>query len=118
MRKGRLLCGFSGIYRRDGGQVPREQLQRMTDTLLHRGPDDEGFFTTSDSQINVGLGFRRLSIIDLSGGHQPMTTSEGSCHIVFNGEIYNFLELRADLEKRGRKFLTRSDTEVILHLYE
>lgn len=90
----------------------------MTDTLNHRGPDDEGYFCTAEPQVNVGLGFRRLSIIDLSGGHQPMTTSEGRCHIVFNGEIYNFPELRADLEKRGRKFLTRSDTEVILHLYE
>ena len=112
------MCGLSGIYRWDGKAIPREQLKRMTDTLRHRGPDDEGFFTTAEPQVNAGLGFHRLSIIDLSSGHQPMTTAEGRCHIVFNGEIYNFQELRSDLEKRGRRFLTRSDTEVILHLYE
>ena len=90
----------------------------MTDMLAHRGPDDENYYFTAEPQVNVGLGFRRLSIIDLSGGRQPMTTSEGRCHIVFNGEIYNFRELRADLEKRGRKLTNKSDTEVILHLYE
>ncbi len=112
------MCGFAGIYRWDGSKVSESQIKRMSDTIAHRGPDDEGFYVSSEPQANAGLGFRRLSIIDLSGGHQPMTTDEGRCRIVFNGEIYNFLELRKDLEKRGRKFQTNSDTEVILHLYE
>lgn len=115
------MCGFSGIFRWDSKPVEPALLKRMTDTLVHRGPDDEGYYFNQEKEgekVRVGLGFRRLAIIDLSGGHQPMSTAENQNWIVFNGEIYNFIELRKDLEKRGCKFLTRSDTEVILHLYE
>lgn len=116
------MCGFSGIFRWDSVPVDRVLIKRMTDTLIHRGPDDGGYYSSEDqnpkSKVNVGLGFRRLSIIDLSGGHQPMTTADKKNWIVFNGEIYNFMELRNDLQKRGCKFLTHSDTEVILHLYQ
>jgi asparagine synthase (glutamine-hydrolysing) len=94
--------------------VTREELKAMNDGLVHRGPDDEGYF----SQDNVGLAMRRLSIIDLSTGHQPISNEDGSAWIVFNGEIYNFEELRADLLAKGHKFRTRSDTETIIHLYE
>jgi asparagine synthase (glutamine-hydrolysing) len=86
----------------------------MCDTIVHRGPDDEGVLV----QGHVGLGMRRLSIIDLSGGHQPIHNEDQSIWIVFNGEIYNFLELRPELEKRGHRFYTNTDTEVIVHLYE
>lgn len=118
------MCGFSGIFRWDSVPVDPELLKRMTGTLAHRGPDDDGFYFSGGESgdgkgpVHTGLGFRRLSIIDLSGGHQPMTTIDKKNWIVFNGEIYNFPELRKDLESRGCKFLTRSDTEVILHLYE
>ncbi|HEV2320360.1 MAG TPA: asparagine synthase (glutamine-hydrolyzing) [Verrucomicrobiae bacterium] len=91
-----------------------ETIRRMSRSMLHRGPDDEGDFISGP----VGLGFRRLSIIDLSGGHQPMSDAEGSVQVVFNGEIYNFRELRRELEARGHKFRTRSDTEVIVHGYK
>ena len=86
----------------------------MADSISHRGPDDEGFYISG----SVGLGFRRLSIIDLSGGHQPLSNEDGSLWIVFNGEIYNFQELRDWLIAKGHVFKTRSDTEVIVHLYE
>jgi asparagine synthase (glutamine-hydrolysing) len=86
----------------------------MTDTLVHRGPDDEGFYTSRE----VGLGHRRLSIIDLSTGHQPIANEDETVWVVFNGEIYNYLELRNDLESRGHIFQTGSDTEAIVHLYE
>lgn len=107
------MCGIVGILNKNGAPVDREVLERMTRRLVHRGPDDEGFYLDG----SVGLGFRRLSIIDLSGGHQPMSISDGRFTIVFNGEIYNFLELRAELEKEGVTFQTRSDTEVLLQLY-
>ena len=113
------MCGLSGVFRWDSKPVAPELLKRMTDALIHRGPDDEGFYIPATShKTQIGLGFRRLSIIDLSGGHQPMASADGSCHIVFNGEIYNFQELRSDLEKQGRTFRSKSDTEVILHLYQ
>jgi asparagine synthase (glutamine-hydrolysing) len=86
----------------------------MTDTMVHRGPDDEGFYCSGP----VGLGHRRLSIIDLAGGHQPLANEDETVWIVFNGEIYNFDELQDDLVKKGHVFKTRSDTEVIVHLYE
>ncbi|HEY1663728.1 MAG TPA: asparagine synthase (glutamine-hydrolyzing) [Verrucomicrobiae bacterium] len=92
----------------------RETIRRMSRSMLHRGPDDEGEYVSG----GVGLGFRRLSIIDLSGGRQPMSDAENTVRVVFNGEIYNFRELRSDLEKRGYKFRTRSDTEVIVHGYK
>jgi len=94
----------------------------MSNVLKHRGPDDEGLYlspiTYHPSPISVGLGHRRLSIIDLDTGHQPMSNEDGTIRLVFNGEIYNFQDLRTDLEEKGHKFSTRSDTEVIIHLYE
>jgi asparagine synthase (glutamine-hydrolysing) len=103
------MCGIAGIAGRpDAGLV-----ERMTRTLAHRGPDDEGFYNDS----HVSLGHRRLSIIDLGTGHQPMNSADGALWIVFNGEIYNFLELRRELEAQGQTFRTRSDTEVILAAY-
>jgi asparagine synthase (glutamine-hydrolysing) len=110
------MCGICGIYdsERDA-HVQKETLSGMVDTIKHRGPDDEGYYV----QDNLGLGHRRLSIIDLSpAGHQPMSNEDGSVWIVFNGELYNYLELRPDLEKRGHRFRSRSDTEVIIHAYE
>ena len=86
----------------------------MTDTMVHRGPDDEGFYCYGP----VGLGHRRLSIIDLAGGHQPLANEDETVWVVFNGEIYNFGELHDELVKKGHVFKTRSDTEVIVHLYE
>ncbi|MBC7353895.1 MAG: asparagine synthetase B, partial [Thermogutta sp.] len=95
----------------------------MTHVLRHRGPDDEGFYVKhlaggDQPACGVALGHRRLSIIDISGGHQPMSNEEGTLWIVFNGEIYNFRSLRRNLEESGHRFATRSDTEVLLHLYE
>ncbi len=106
------MCGICGKFA--GRDVTQSEMTRMTDAIAHRGPDDEGFFI--DGQ--VGLGARRLSIIDLDGGSQPMSNEDGSLWIVFNGEIYNYLDLRARLERAGHVFSTESDTEVILHLYE
>jgi asparagine synthase (glutamine-hydrolysing) len=109
------MCGVCGVVNRNGSSVPVELVQAMSRTMQHRGPDDEGCY----SQAGVGLGFQRLSIIDLGGGHQPMSNEDDTLWIAFNGEIYNFQSLRADLEKTGRHhFKTRSDTEIILHLYE
>ena len=108
------MCGIAGMIGRAGETIAPEQVRRMTDTIVHRGPDDEGIHARG----SVGLGMRRLSIIDLAGGHQPIYNEDGTLAIVFNGEIYNFLELRQGLEKRGHQFSTRSDTEVIVHLYE
>ncbi len=111
------MCGICGFIK---DRIRRDDalrlLERMTSRLVHRGPDDDGLFVTEDG--SVGLGHRRLSIIDLAGGHQPMTNEDGSVRIVFNGEIYNFQELHAELEKAGHVFKTRSDTETIVHLYE
>jgi asparagine synthase (glutamine-hydrolysing) len=100
-------------------RVDRETLARMTSVLQHRGPDDSGFFVhEGEDGIAVGLGFRRLSIIDLDSGNQPIGNEDGSVQIVFNGEIYNFRELRRELEAHGHRFATAADTEVIVHLYE
>lgn len=108
------MCGFAGIVRSgpDGG-VDVELLQRMRDTLVHRGPDDAGIYTDE----MVGLAFRRLSIIDLTHGGQPMGDSSGMVWVVFNGEIYNYVELRTELEKKGCVFRTSSDTETIVQGY-
>src|SRR5262249_8089837 len=109
------MCGFEGqfnVQRRE--PVERETIVRMARSIAHRGPDDEGFFITGP----VGLGFRRLSIIDLAGGHQPMSDAEETVWVIFNGEIYNYLELRRELEADGHRFRTRSDTEVIVHGYK
>src|SRR5436309_113090 len=109
------MCGICGQYN-FGNQAPvlREHIERMTKALIHRGPDDEGCYIAGP----LGLGFRRLSIIDLEGGHQPMTDQEESVWVVFNGEIYNFLELRRELETFGHTFRTKCDTEVIIHGYK
>ena len=111
------MCGICGIVGYD--PVQPEFLARMTRALRHRGPDDEGFFVDRhDDGFGVGLGFRRLSIIDLETGNQPIASEDGSVRVVLNGEIYNFRELRAGLEARGHRFATNADTEVIVHLYE
>jgi asparagine synthase (glutamine-hydrolysing) len=104
------MCGIAGIV----GRVDREILETMVRALIHRGPDDQGLWLGS----GIGLGMRRLSIIDLAGGRQPMTNEDGTLHVVFNGEIYNFRALRSDLAQRGHRLHTHSDTEVLLHLYE
>ncbi len=109
------MCGIAGQFnfqRRE--PVERETIVRMADSIAHRGPDDEGFFIAGP----VGLGFRRLSIIDLAGGHQPMSDAEEGVWIIFNGEIYNYRELRAELQSKGHQFRTNSDTEVIVHGYK
>lgn len=110
------MCGIVGIheYGRTVGGVSDELLIRMRETLHHRGPDGEGLFLSDDRR--VGLGHRRLAIVDLAGGAQPMASGEGNW-LVFNGEIYNYPTLRESLEKRGVRFRTNCDTEVILHLY-
>jgi asparagine synthase (glutamine-hydrolysing) len=109
------MCGIAGIFNVNTRQpVSDILLKEMTDTLIHRGPDDEGFYIAN----GVGLGHRRLSIIDLSAGHQPMSNEDDTVWVVFNGEIYNYPELRALLEKKGHVFKTHSDTEAIIHLYE
>lgn len=109
------MCGICGQFNLDGREsVNRHDLQAMTKSIVHRGPDDEGYYVDGP----LGLGFRRLSIIDLAGGHQPMSDWDESVWIVFNGEIYNFRELRAELQGHGHIFRTLSDTEVILHGYK
>jgi asparagine synthase (glutamine-hydrolysing) len=109
------MCGIAGIVDTDKERpVSAAEVHRMCDQIIHRGPDDEGVYAKG----NVGLGMRRLSIIDLSTGHQPIHNEDKKVWIVFNGEIYNFPELRPDLEKRGHHFYTNTDTEVIVHLYE
>ena len=97
-----------------GSHVPTDLVRDMADAIRHRGPDDEGFYVSGQ----VGLGFRRLSIIDLSSGHQPLSNEDGTVWIVFNGEIYNYRTLRQELISKGHTFKTQSDTEVIVHLYE
>ncbi len=109
------MCGICGIVE-FGRQsdIPRDIVHRMNQTMIHRGPDDGGVFVGP----GVGLGHRRLSIIDLAGGHQPMSNEDGTIWVLLNGEIYNYPELRAELLQRGHKFATKSDTEAIVHLYE
>jgi len=108
------MCGICGIFDRSGNPVDQGILHKMTAILRHRGPDGEGRFIDRE----IGLGHRRLSIIDVEGGGQPIGNEDGSLQIVFNGEIYNFVELRKDLKANGHRFTTRSDTEVIVHAYE
>src|SRR5208283_4294039 len=109
------MCGIAGI----AGTEPEarqdvETIRLMCNAIVHRGPDDEGFYVRE----GTGLGVRRLSIIDLATGHQPIHNEDRTVWVVFNGEIYNFPQLRRDLESRGHHFYTNSDTEVIVHLYE
>jgi asparagine synthase (glutamine-hydrolysing) len=112
------MCGICGgvICPKVSKVMDLETLRRMSGMLVHRGPDQDGFYLSKDKK--TGLGFRRLSIIDLSGGNQPISNEDGLIHVVFNGEIYNFQELRSVLEKQGHIFSTHSDTEVIVHAYE
>src|SRR5579863_274914 len=109
------MCGICGIFFSDRQRhVERDAVAGMNRRIVHRGPDDEGFFV----EENVGLAMRRLSIIDVKSGHQPLANENQDDWIVFNGEIYNHAELRPDLEARGHRYRTRSDTETIVHLYE
>jgi asparagine synthase (glutamine-hydrolysing) len=109
------MCGITGIFDTRGRRdIPRPTLVAMNDAIAHRGPDDDGFHF----EPGVGLGHRRLSIIDLSGGHQPLFNEDNTVAVVFNGEIYNFQELVVELQARGHTFRTRSDTEVIVHAWE
>ncbi len=137
------MCGIAGVFHRDGAPVDADALVRMTRTLAHRGPDEEGYFVNTDRpaprttdapfrsaravaeaagmrgpQGHVGLGHRRLSIIDLGSGQQPLCNEDGSVWITYNGEVYNFQALARELEGRGHRFRTHSDTEAIVHAYE
>ncbi len=114
------MCGIAGFVTSSPGADTSVILADMARTIAHRGPDDEGFFQSvaTNGSHRVGLGHRRLSIIDLATGHQPLSNREGTVHIVFNGEIYNFQDLRNHLEESGHVFSTRSDTEVIVQAYE
>src|SRR5678816_1991094 len=109
------MCGIGGQDNFGSREpVDRDTVRRMTKSIVHRGPDDEGFYFEGP----LGLGFRRLSIIDLAGGHQPMSDPEKSVWVVFNGEIYNFPELKRELEGFGFVFRTQCDTEVIVNGYK
>lgn len=108
------MCGIAGIVNVMGKSVDRLCLEEMTRSMQHRGPDDQGIFIHE----NIGLGHRRLSIIDLNSGHQPLFNEDGTIAVVYNGEIYNYKELRIDLVQRGHVFKTNCDTEVIVHAYE
>ena len=108
------MCGIVGIVRNDKAEIDHDLVARMCNAIRHRGPDDDGFYFNGA----VGLGMRRLSIIDVKGGQQPIHNQDRSAWIVFNGEIYNYLELRAQLEKLGHTFYTNSDTEAIIHAYD
>ncbi|HTN70962.1 MAG TPA: asparagine synthetase B, partial [Methylomirabilota bacterium] len=109
------MCGIVGILAKSQiSEGHKVLLKKMADVLVHRGPDGEGFYFDQ----SIGLAHRRLSIIDLEGGKQPLSNEDGTIWVTFNGEIYNYLELREQLIQKGHQFLTSSDTEVIVHLYE
>src|SRR5438067_5542484 len=108
------MCGIAGMMSFDQQPVSLDQLQAMCAAISHRGPDEEGFYVGQ----GVGLGIRRLSIIDMKAGHQPVHNEDGTIWVVFNGEIYNFRELQTQLKDLGHTFYTANDTEVIVHLYE
>src|SRR5438105_11099645 len=109
------MCGIYGVLALRAGALPTAAvLHRMSELSVHRGPDDEGAYVDQD----LLLGVRRLSIIDVTGGHQPVANEDGSLQVVYNGEIYNHRELGDQLVRAGHHFKTRSDTEVIVHLYE
>src|SRR4051812_8158170 len=108
------MCGIAGIMTLSERTVALEEVRSMCDAMVHRGPDDEGFHVAP----GIGLGMRRLSIIDIDGGHQPVQNEDGTIWVVFNGEIYNFKGLRRALKDQGHIFRTETDTEVIVHLYE
>src|SRR5262245_36408727 len=109
------MCGIAGVCHLNGEAVSFELLKKMTAVMAYRGPDDEGFYTKG----GIGLGHRRLSILDLSpAGHQPMSNDDSTAVITYNGEVYNFRELRKELEAQNVSFRSQSDTEVILKAYE
>jgi asparagine synthase (glutamine-hydrolysing) len=109
------MCGICGkLMFGSEAKVPVSLVKAMADTIYYRGPDDEGYYVSGP----IGLGFRRLAIIDLNSGHQPVSNEDGTVQIIFNGEIYNYKELREFLLSKGHVFKTQSDTEVIVHLYE
>src|SRR5262245_56367683 len=108
------MCGIAGMLRQDGRPADADLLRRMTDVIAHRGPDGEGFHLDGP----VGLGHRRLAIIDRAGGAQPIASADGALWIIYNGEVYNSRELRAELEALGHTFRTDSDTEVVLAAYD
>src|SRR5436189_3119993 len=108
------MCGIAGYVSSKADNDPSRPLRPMANAMRHRGPDDEGYF----QEPGVGLAVRRLSIVDLVCGGQPISNEDGTIHVIFNGEIYNYIELRADLEKRGHRLTTHGDTETLVHLYE
>src|SRR5271154_4141452 len=108
------MCGICGAIGIEESEVGEAVTRRMMQAIQHRGPDEDGILVAP----SAALGMRRLSIIDLPGGHQPVFNEAGNVGVVFNGEIYNFRQLRKTLEKRGHTFRTHSDTEVIVHSYE
>jgi asparagine synthase (glutamine-hydrolysing) len=108
------MCGIVAWYHPDGRLPDRAWLEAAAAALQHRGPDDAGFLI----EPGVGLAFRRLSIVDVAGGHQPLANEDGSIWIVYNGEIYNHAELRRELESLGHRYRSHSDTETIVHAYE
>ena len=114
------MCGINGILEKNNNQRKQisEVLSAMNQEIIHRGPDEDGFFLEKTDSYSMGMGMRRLSIIDLSTGKQPISSDDGEVTIVFNGEIYNYRSLRKMLQDEKVNFHTTSDTEVILHLYE
>src|SRR5437899_2484989 len=108
------MCGITGFVNAEGRAADRSILERMNRCIIHRGPDEDGFYVNE----NVGLAMRRLAIIDLAGGQQPIHNSDRTKWLVFNGEIYNYQELREKLEKRGHVFYTNSDTEAVVAAYD
>ncbi|MDH4063140.1 MAG: asparagine synthetase B, partial [Acidobacteriota bacterium] len=109
------MCGIAGILSDgDDGPVVSDRLRRMVEAVRHRGPDGFGYYVAS----GIGLAHARLSIIDLETGAQPICNEDGSVRVVFSGEIFNYVELRTELERAGHRFHTASDTEVIVHAYE
>src|SRR5262245_16723113 len=108
------MCGIAGIFDPRGGPVLPAEIQAMCAAMLHRGPDESGYRFAP----GLGLGIRRLRVIDVDGGSQPVRNEDGSVWVVFNGEIYNHRELHRELERLGHRFYTLSDTETIAHLYE
>ncbi len=112
------MCGICGVLNFGSSATPVDEptLRGMADPMAHRGPDADGYYVSPDHQL--GLGFRRLSIVDLTTGDQPMSNEDDSLWLVFNGEIYNHADHRPHLEARGHSFRSRCDAEVILHLYE
>ena len=109
------MCGIVGLYRKDpAATVAQSTIKAMCDAIIHRGPDDEGLYVSGP----VGMGMRRLSIIDIEGGHQPMFSAGGKLALVFNGEVYNFREIRSELEALGYVFESHSDTEVLVHGFD